>query len=240
LARAAAEMQSLSGWTRLAWASLLERLSLSWYSGARDFAEAYARIVTAADMANRRALTAAAGLGALAVVQLVGVGWFAHARRAALAWHLNLVAAVAFVVGVLAPMMTVVAHAEVPVLGEVILRYEAKSLVSTTVDLVAGGNLLLAVLIVLFSMLLPLFKMALVALAVGAAGATLHQRCMVVLHAVGKWSMADVFVVAVLVAFLAGDKDAYSSAHLGPGLYSFATYCLLSMFAAQLAQGARQ
>ena len=67
-------------------------------------------------------------------------------------------------------------------------------------------------------------------------GAALHRRCIELLHAVGKWSMADVFVVAVLVAFLAAGKDAYRSAHLGPGLYAFAAYCLLSMLAAQLAR----
>ncbi|MEQ8663621.1 MAG: paraquat-inducible protein A [Gammaproteobacteria bacterium] len=239
LAQAAAEMQSLAGSTRMAWAGLLERLSLSWYTGARDLAEAYAGVVTAADTASRRALTAAAGLGALGVLQLIAVAWFTRGRRAALAWHLNLVAACAFVVGVLAPMMTVVAHAEMPLLGEVILSYEAKSLVSTTSALAGGGNLLLATLIAAFSMLLPLLKMALVATAVGPVSDDLHRRCIVLLHAVGKWSMADVFVVAVLVAFLAGDKDAYSSAFLGPGLYAFAAYCLLSMLAGQLAQGTR-
>jgi len=239
LAQAAAEMQSLAGSTRMAWAALLERLSLAWYSGARDLASAYDSVAGAAQAAGARATTAAAGLGALAVLQLVALGWPVSWRAATLAWHLNLLGAVAFAVGIAAPMLTIVAHAEVPVLGEVILRYEAKSILSTIGDLVAGGNLLLALLIGAFSILLPAIKTALVAIAVGPVGAAAHRRCIALLHAVGKWSMADVFVVAVLVAYLAAGKDAYSSAHLGPGLYAFAAYCLLSMCAALCAQRSR-
>lgn len=239
LAQAAAEMQSLAGSTRMAWAALLERLSLAWYSGARDLASAYDSVAAAALAASSRANTAAAGLAALGVLQVVAVGWAARWRPATLAWHLNLLGGVAFAVGIAAPMLTVVAHAEVPVLGEVILRYEAKSILSTVGDLVGGGNLLLACLIGAFSILLPALKTLLVAIAVGPVGAAAHRRCIAVLHAVGKWSMADVFVVAVLVAYLAAGKDAYSSAHLGPGLYAFAAYCVLSMCAALCAQGSR-
>jgi len=51
------------------------------------------------------------------------------------------------------------------------------------------------------------------------------------LAALGRWSLTDVFVVAVLVAFLAADKARASTAELGLGLYFFAGYCALSQLA---------
>jgi hypothetical protein len=43
--------------------------------------------------------------------------------------------------------------------------------------------------------------------------------------------MADVFVVAVLVAYFAASDDEFSEAQVGLGLYYFAAYCLLSQYA---------
>ena len=51
-------------------------------------------------------------------------------------------------------------------------------------------------------------------------------------HAIGKWSMADVFVVAVLLAMLALGRDPATRAATGPGLYFFAGYCLLALWSA--------
>ncbi len=52
--------------------------------------------------------------------------------------------------------------------------------------------------------------------------------------AVGKWSMADVFVVALLLTFLSLSGDGLTDARLGTGFYFFAGYVLLSLLAAQL------
>ena len=41
--------------------------------------------------------------------------------------------------------------------------------------------------------------------------------------------MTDVFVVAILLAFLANKSNELTDARLGPGLYFFAAYGLLSM-----------
>jgi len=46
---------------------------------------------------------------------------------------------------------------------------------------------------------------------------------------IGKWSMTDVFVVAVLLAFLATSGNGLTDARLGPGLYFFAAYGLLTL-----------
>ena len=72
--------------------------------------------------------------------------------------------------------------------------------------------------------------------------------------AIAKWSMADVFVVALFIMYLAaeatqtpsGDPDAAPllafDASFGPGFYWFAAYCLFSLapqqYTARLARAA--
>ena len=46
--------------------------------------------------------------------------------------------------------------------------------------------------------------------------------------------MADVFVVAILVAYFAVSGDEFSEAKVEVGLYFFATYCLASLLSTHL------
>jgi paraquat-inducible protein A len=84
----------------------------------------------------------------------------------------------------------------------------------------------------------------------------LRRRLVRVVDSIGKWSMADVFVVAVFLAFLATRDQAQANTFmvpvlvqqvevamethltstLGPGFYFFLSYCLLSILWTQLLQ----
>ena len=55
------------------------------------------------------------------------------------------------------------------------------------------------------------------------------------LHYLGKWSMTDVFVVAVMVAFLSANQSQTTQATIGVGLYYFATHALLAIIAGLVA-----
>jgi len=235
LAAGAAAMQSLQGTTRLVWAAALEKLSLSWYSGARDLEQAYTGMIDAGSAAATRAVHWAVLVCGLAAVQLGLASRSPVRRAAALGWHLNIIASCAFVVGIVAPVLTVVAHADVPVLGEVVLHHTSKSVVSTVHDLAIGGNVPLAAAVALFSLALPVLKIILLIAVLAPFTRVLRGRALALLQAVGKWSMADVFVVALLIAVLALDKDAYSRAEVGLGLYFFLAYCVLSLLATQCA-----
>jgi uncharacterized paraquat-inducible protein A len=97
-----------------------------------------------------------------------------------------------------------------------------------------SGEALLALLLFGFSVLVPFAKTLLVA---GTLFARTHHwslRGLHLSHAIGKWSMVDVFVVAVLVAFLASNGKGLTNAEIQIGLYFFAGYGLLSLLATQL------
>ena len=232
LMQIASQAQSLEGATELAWKSLLEKLSFSLYSGAEDVRATYVEIVAKADSYSDRAVFASLLLGSLTVVQLMLIRFGSTRESSRIAWHAILISVIAFVVGIIAPMLTVLAYSDVPVLGTVILKYDTKSIASTIGQLMTTKNVFLALLIALFSVIFPLFKVSLMLIALAPPLKRFRKPSITVMHAIGKWSMADVFVVSVLIAFLALSKDDVSDARIGLGLYYFAIYCVLSLIAA--------
>ena len=219
----------------------MEGLSLGLYSGASEKAAARERIRTALDAERERVLFSSLGLGLLSAGFLA---WMTAARRhdargaRRLALHLHGVAALCLLVGLAAPMLTVVAQREVAVLGTVVLQFQSKSILGTVRDLLAGGGVFVGVLLALFSVAVPTCKLMVSMLALLASGAPLRAACTRAVRAIGKWSMTDVFVVAVLLAFLASGQGGLTDARLGPGLYFFAAYGLLSMVGGLLLAGA--
>jgi paraquat-inducible protein A len=176
---------------------------------------------------------ASGAIAALSVLFLGGLAWRVRHRMPgaprALALHVQGVAGVCLLVGLSAPMLTVVAQSEVAVLGNVVLQFEAKSILGTVRDLFIRGSAFVACLLALFSVVVPVAKLVVSLLALLAPGAGLRTACVKFVRAVGKWSMTDVFVVAVLLAFLAGGGGELTDARLGPGLYYFAADGLLSL-----------
>lgn len=129
--------------------------------------------------------------------------------------------------------------------GEPIEVYQqTRSIVSSVRNLYEVGSVLAATLIVFFSVVVPVTKSVLVCWAVCQGDALRRQRTLLFVEMIAKWSMADVFAVAVIIAFLAaqasqtvGAASALVSfrATFGPGFYWFTGYCLLSLAVQQLA-----
>ena len=139
--------------------------------------------------------------------------------------------------GLLAPILTVVAHEEIALLGRVVLQYESKGIITTIHKLYLVGSYFLASLLLLFSVLLPVLKILLSLLALELRHSRARRTSVVLIKAIGRWSMTDVFVVAVLLAFLTADTAQLTDATLGAGLYFFAGYGLLSIAAGHMMVG---
>lgn len=107
------------------------------------------------------------------------------------------------------------------------------SLLSGLVSMFAQGYWLVALVVLLFSILLPPLKLlALWFLTRQPLAGTSHRRRALIYHAVellGRWGMLDVMLVAILVAMVKlGDLVAI---HPGPGLWAFILLVLLSLLA---------
>jgi paraquat-inducible protein A len=237
--------ESVSAKTDRALREALEALSLGMYSGGTEMAEQLADAVDVARFHEARA--AAMGwllLGFSVAFLALVVATADGGRRAAnparnpiIIRHLFGVSAVFLLVGLLAPILTVVAHEDIALLGRVVLQYESKGIITTIHKLYLVGNYFLALLLLLFSVLLPVLKILLSLLALHFGHSRMHRGSVLLITLIGRWSMTDVFVVAVLLAFLTADTAQLTDATLGPGLYFFAGYGLLSIAAGQLMLG---
>ena len=114
------------------------------------------------------------------------------------------------------------------------LSNETRSVVGAVKTLHESGNNFVAGLILVFSILVPLTKAAMLIPVVGLRASPRRDALYRFVQAISKWSMADVFAVGMLIALLAAKGTANLSAVAGPGFYYFASYCLVSNAAFQL------
>ena len=129
---------------------------------------------------------------------------------------------------------------------EIEVYEQTRSIVGAVRRLYEVGSPLPATLILLFSVIVPLTKAALVAWATFLADGQRRARTLAFVETIAKWSMADVFVVALFITYLAAQASATPTsgpnaapamivftAHLGAGFYWFAAYCMFSLASQQ-------
>src|SRR5262249_9062193 len=121
--------------------------------------------------------------------------------------------------------------------GDVEVYRQTRSIIGSVRNLYEVGSPTPATLILLFSVIVPFTKAALVGWAVLMANDERGRRPMRLVEAIAKWSMADVFVVALFIAYLAAEATKQAAAgaspplvafdaQFGSGFYWFAAYCL--------------
>lgn len=119
--------------------------------------------------------------------------------------------------------------------------YEQKQTILVTIRFLFENHSYLAgTLILCFSVVVPFGKalLFLVALHVPVGW---RERLLGFINAIGKWSMADVFVVSIYTAYLAArnsegvGQPIHFQTEYGPGFYYFAAYCVVSLAAQQAA-----
>ena len=126
--------------------------------------------------------------------------------------------------------------------AEIEVYSETRSIVSAVRRLYEVGSWIPATLILLFSVVVPIGKAVLVGAAMFVGDPAARGRILRFVVAIAKWSMADVFVVAVLIAYLAVQASTTGGsipglvafkASFDPGFYWFAAYCIFSLASQQ-------
>ena len=145
----------------------------------------------------------------------------AHPKKALQLRYLIGVAALLLAVGLVAPIAT---------LTKFILVENTFSVLSGVVALFREGQFFLFLLIAGFSVVLPILKLGVLYRLVSRSDAMREKtrRLLHWMHLYGKWSMLDVFVVAVLVVSV--KLGAIANVEMRYGLYAFAASVLLTMF----------
>jgi hypothetical protein len=168
-----------------------------------------------------------------------------------IAYTLLTVAACCLVSGVMLPMLEIGAYnyelniplkGEFPIIGSIDFSktfegrlyyyYQNKSVMQLIGVLLKDGNMVVAVCIILFSIILPFIKLTFSFMLLLSRYSHNWKVIKVFVYKIGKWSMADVFVAACFLAFLSFSNmntgiDTESKTLIG--LYFFLGYCVLSI-----------
>lgn len=124
--------------------------------------------------------------------------------------------------------------------GELEVFQKTRSIWGTTVELFESGNAVVAGLVMLFSIIFPTLKLSLMLIQQLPIKESIRLDINRFTSAISKWSMADVFVVALIVTYMAGNASAgmgqllKTSANFEAGFYYFSAYCLFSIFSSYL------
>jgi uncharacterized paraquat-inducible protein A len=174
-----------------------------------------------------------------------------------LGFFFNLIAIALFIPGILLPMFSLNMAMTANVSGAKITNTiidKNLSLLQTIQELWQDDRLLVALLIFAFSISIPVLKFILLSIAYANKNSRLEITVYKFISQIGKWSMADVFVVAIFLAVLStnhADTEAQQQlvlfgfkldfivssetlSALGPGFYFFTSYCLLSLLGSSI------
>jgi paraquat-inducible protein A len=131
---------------------------------------------------------------------------------------------------------------------------KSNSIIKTVDDLYQSEDNLVASLILLFSIIIPIIKALLIISTLFIKKYDINTKIFRFIKSIGKWSMADVFVVAIFLAYLSTKDQITNSTHqanlmglsikfsinlilqskIGSGFYFFLAYCLTSLSALQI------
>lgn len=158
------------------------------------------------------------------------------------------VSVVCLVIGISTPILEILAFEDdlkiealsfidLPIKGEIIFYHQNKSVLDVIGVLFEKGNYLVGICIFLFSLVIPFGKLILGGLSI--SGYYQREKVDNWLQKIGKWSMADVFVVAIFLSFMSFNNfntGISTKSETLIGFYFFLAYCMLSMYAGVIAQ----
>jgi uncharacterized paraquat-inducible protein A len=110
---------------------------------------------------------------------------------------------------------------------------QTRSILQSIKDLHESNNDFVAALILLFSVVVPFVKGAMLGAAALIRDPMRRYQSYAFVRSISKWAMADVFAMGVWVAYLASKAAENFDAEIRVGFYFFVAYCLVSLLALQ-------
>ena len=136
---------------------------------------------------------------------------------------------VTLIFGLITPIMMVTIHKDIEYLGDVVLSFESKGVIGSIAKLLENSDVVVAMVILLFSVLIPTVKILSLFFVSIFMESKFAHGIVIFFKMIGKWSMVDVFVVATFLVYLTVDKGDVSRAEVEVGLYFFLAYVIVSM-----------
>ncbi len=205
---------------------VLEAMTFSWYSGYTEDLEALNALKERAEAHDHQANKFTKLFVATLVLMFLLHG-FLRSQWSLLA--LLSVTVMALVTGWFAPILAIIAYQDIPVLGQTVFQFESKSIVSALYKLYDSGQVAIAIIIFVFTILTPVLKSLTMLVVLFSQNLHFSQKSIQVLKTIGKWSMLDVFVIAILVTYFTTKSGGATDATLQIGVFYFSAYVIASM-----------
>lgn len=166
----------------------------------------------------------------LSILGFIALSRFPNSRNCLLALML-FVSAISLTTGLLTSILSIVYYNDFPMLGNVIFSFESKGIATAIVSLFTFNptNIFIGSFLFLFSIVFPVSKLLGFAMILCRRYFSLSAKVLGFFHKYGKYSMTDVFVVALFFFILATDNTSMAKADIQIGFYFFLYYVILSM-----------
>ena len=178
-------------------------------------------------------------LSALYVVSVIALERRHNTRPVLFA--LTSISVIYFFIGILAPAMVIWTAPNIPLATgnlNFVVQHQVRGIAAIIIELFKGGHWMIGGFLFLFSIVTPLTKATLTFFVATISNSKeLNFKIGEFLHTIGKWSMADVFVAAILLALYALKFQEATKSIPCLGLYYFIGYCLLSLTTTQVLVG---
>ena len=142
--------------------------------------------------------------------------------------------AISLVVGLSAPIISVTVYQDLPAVGRAVIQFESLGIISSIDKLWISGNHIIAAVIFIFSLIVPITKTAAMGTIMAFPHASASSRLLKLFKAIGKWSMTDVFLVALIISVFSFSNMKSTDAFPQMGLYYFIAFVVLSMNATHI------
>lgn len=210
---------------------ILETITFSWYDGYSQQVEELKKLKTRSNKYAQNAQKFTKAFIALALLILV---FYLINPSPLFIVNLILISVIALITGWFSPILEITAYQDIPMLGNTIFQYESKSIISALQNIFQSEKYFIASIILLVTVITPIIKSILLVLISYKDKFHWSQKSKKFLTHVGKWSMLDVFVVAIIVTFFSMNAKGQTDASLQIGIYYFSLYVVLSMICTYL------
>jgi hypothetical protein len=205
---------------------LLEKITFNWYDGYTESVDELKQLKLKSEKYNKSSYRfSKAYLG----IVLLSIILYMIGKNRALLSGLIILSIIALVTGWFSPILEITAYQEIPLLGNTIFQYESKSIISALYKIIDNKQYVIAAIIMLFTVITPIIKTILLLIMSFKKRLHLSSKTINVLSIIGKWSMLDVFVVAIIVTYFSLKATGKTDANLQIGVYYFSIYVILSM-----------
>jgi len=210
---------------------ILETITFSWYDGYTEVVTELQELKEKSEKYDKNAFRFTKAFVGLVLLSLV---LYLIGRTRLLLGGLIALSVVALVTGWFSPILEITAYQDIPVLGNTIFQYESKSIVSALYKMFENHQYVIAGIILLFTIVTPILKTILLVMISLKERLHLSSKKIRFLSTIGKWSMLDVFVVAIVVTYFSMKASGQTDANLQIGVYYFSIYVILSMICTYL------